>query len=112
MTLDSQDEGYSVGSIEFESPINKENSFHQWNLAENAKSKMELFYYKDNTGFIIWSCDELEMEEEIGLTFSLDANGKRTIEEYDGIFSLPDQAMDLLEKHGVDCKEMRRILAD
>jgi hypothetical protein len=102
----------SIGKLEFRSPINKENSFTQWNLSEDAASVMELFFNKDDTGFINWECEELELFEEIGLTFEFDTNGKRTLTDYDGIFELPEQAMDLLEKHGVDVTEMRKSMAD
>lgn len=106
------DEAEKIGSMEFMSPINKENSFTQWNVCKNTKSTMDLYFNKDNTGFIEWDIPEIEETYEIGLTFEIDRNGKRTVTDYDGVFCLPDQAMDLLEKHGVDCTEMRRTLSD
>lgn len=99
-----------VGVLEFESPINLEGSWGARNIARNTKSIMTLYFNKDNTGWIEWEMPELDMFEEIGLTFALDVAGKRTLEDYDGVMTLPDQAMDLLEKHGVDCKEMRRVM--
>jgi hypothetical protein len=102
----------SIGKLEFESPINLEGSWRSRTLADKAKSKMELFFYKDNTGFIEWECEQLDLVENIGLTFELDRNGKRTLTDYDGVMTLPDQAMDLLERHNVDCAEMRKSLAD
>lgn len=107
------DKSYLVGKLEFESPINMENSFRAWNVAEKAKSTMELYFYKDSlSGFIEWDIPELEMTEGISLGFELDENGKRTLVDYDGVFDLPTQAMDLLEQYGVDCAEMRKTLAD
>lgn len=105
----------SIGKLEFESPINMDSSLYGLQpLADKAKSVMELFFYqKDaNSALIEWCCDELDIVEHIGLTFEIDRNGKRTLTDYDGVFTLPDQAMDLLEKHGVDCAEMRKSLAD
>jgi len=107
------DTSYSVGKLEFESPINMENSFAAWNVAKKAKSIMELFFYKDSlSGFIEWDIPELDMTEGIGLGFEIDKDGKRKLVDYDGVFDLPKQAMDLLEQNGVDCSEMRETLAD
>mgnify|MGYP001602321875 CR=1 FL=1 len=100
----------SIGKLEFDSPINMENSWTQTNLAEKAHSTMELYFYKDNTGFIEWCVDELDIVENIGLVFEIDAQGKRTLTDYDGVFAIPDQALDLLEKHGVDVVEMRKSM--
>lgn len=99
-----------IDTMEFESPINLEGSWGQRNIADKAKSTMRLYYNKDNTGYIEWEIHHGDMYEEIGLTFELDVTGKRTLTDYDGVMTLPDQAMDLLEKHGVDCKEMRRVM--
>lgn len=97
----AQDMGEKVGALEFTSPINMENSFTQWNVAKKAKSVMELYFYKDQHGFIEWCIDELDMVENIGLVFEFDKKGKRTLVDYDGIFALPKQAVKLLRKHGV-----------
>lgn len=105
---------YSVGKHEFLSPINLEGSWGGRNLAKQAKSVMELYFYKSNANHatIEWEIPKLDMVEQIGLTFEIDAKGKRTLVDYDGVMTIPDQAMDLLEKHGVDCTEMRKLLAD
>ena len=105
-------EATSIGKVEFQSPINQEGSWGQRNLAKRTKSVMELYFYKDNSGFIEWDIPKLDMTEHIGLVFEIDPSGKRILTDYDGVFSLPDQAMDLLEQHGVDCAEMRKSLAD
>lgn len=110
-----QDLGTSVDKLVFDSPINLEGSWGERNLSEKARSTMELFLYKTdaNYGFIEWCVDELDIVEGIGLTFETDPKtGKRTLTDYDGVFDLPDQAMDLLEKQGIDCAEMRANLAD
>lgn len=99
-----------VDSVAFKSPINKENSFGQWNVAKNTKSTMDLYFYKDNTGFIEWDIPKIEETVTIGLTFEIGVDGKRKLTDYDGVFDLPEQAMNLLEKNGVDVTEMRAIL--
>jgi hypothetical protein len=96
----------------FRSPINKENSFGQWSVAEDTESTMTLFYYDDNTGFIEWDIPEIEETVDIGLTFSIDKNGKRTLTDYDGVFAIPDQALDLLESQKVDVAEMRKAMGE
>lgn len=101
-----------IDSLTFRSPITLEGLWGERNLASDAESVMDLYFYRDATGFIEWECEALDLVEHIGLVFELDRNGKRTLTDYDGVFSLPDQAMDLLEKNGVDCREMRKSLAD
>ncbi len=101
-----------LDTLEFESPINLEGSWGQRNLAEKARSKMELYFNKDDTGYIEWECDELDLYESIGLTFEFDTKGKRTLTDYDGVMTIPDQALDLLERNGVDVAEMRKSMAD
>lgn len=102
----------AIDRLEFLSPINLERSWGITPVADEAKSTMELFFNKDNTGWIEWVVEELDLSEEIGLTFEIDRHGKRTLTDYDGVFSIPDQAMDLLERNGVDCVEMRKAMAD
>jgi len=106
----------SIDTFEFYSPINLEGSWGGRNLSERARSTMELWLHnKTLTGFIEWIVylsEDDEMVEGIGLTFEIDPKGKRSLTDYDGVMTLPDQAMDLLEKHGIDCAEMRKSLAD
>jgi hypothetical protein len=104
-----------IDTHEFYSPINLEGSWGARNLSENARSTMDLYLHKDNTGYIEWVVhlgEDDEMVEGIGLVFEIDPKGKRTLTDYDGVMTLPDEAMDLLERHGVDCAEMRESLAD
>lgn len=99
--------GTLIEKYEFESPINLEGSWGGRNLSPKAKSIMELYFNSDDTGWIEWEVPELDLFEEIGLTFEIDIAGKRKLVDYDGVMSIPDQALDLLAKHGVDVSEMR-----
>ena len=74
---------------------------------------MELYGYSDDagSGFIEWIVDEFDIVEQIGLVYGIGKDGKRFVEDYDGVFALPDQAMDLLEANGIDCAEMRKSMA-
>jgi hypothetical protein len=91
----------SIKKIEFESELTLEYSHTPtpYNLG-NAKSTMELFMSEDNmSGMIEW-CYEFEdgeMDaEQIGLVFDEDKN----LIDYDGVFSLPKEAINLLEECG------------
>lgn len=101
-----------IEKIEFESPINLEGSWGSQPLADKAKSSMALYFNKDDTGYIEWEVEALDLYEDISLTFEISPDGKRTLVDYDGVMTIPDQALDLIEKHGVDVTEMRNLLAD
>jgi hypothetical protein len=100
-----------IDRIEFHSPIHMEGSWGHRTVAEQAKSSMILYLDSSNGGDIEWEIPDLEMVEYIGLTFEFDAKGRRTLVDYDGVMSIPEQALDLLEKHGVDVSEMRETMA-
>jgi len=108
----TRDEDKPVDRLVFRSPINSEGSWGQRNLSRDTESSMELYLYKNGQGSIEWIVEELDLVEHIGCTFEFDAKGKRTLVDYDGVFSLPDQAMDLLERNGIDFAEMRETLKD
>lgn len=65
------------------------------------ESTMDLYFRKDNTGYIEWNLPSLDEYECIGLWFDIGADGSRTLSDYDGIFSLPDEAIALLREAGV-----------
>lgn len=65
------------------------------------ESTMDLYFHKDNTGCIEWVVPSLDEYERIGLWFDIGADGSRTLSDYDGIFSLPDEAIALLREAGV-----------
>lgn len=100
-----------IATLAFESPLTMEGSWGSRMLADKAQSTMDLYFHKDDTGYIEWQCEALDLVEDIGLTFEFDRDGKRTLTDYDGVMTLPDQAMDLLEANGVDCAEMRKAMA-
>lgn len=63
---------------------------------------MDLYFENDNTGFIEWDIPSLDRTENIGLWFEIDKDGKRTLSDYDGVFSLPSEAIALIRKNGVE----------
>lgn len=85
------------GNLEltFTSPINVDNGFTNV-LQGEAESSMELYTSGNGTPVMIeWDVPELEMTEHIGLFFD-----GRTLEDYDGVFELPIQAIKLIRKAG------------
>ncbi len=106
-TLSASTSPTPIGTLKFRSPINLEGSWGSRPLAKRATSYMTLYFSRDNTGWIEWEIPGLGMYEEIGLTFDITADGRRVLSDYDGVMSFPDQAVTLLEKHGVDCSYIR-----
>jgi len=89
-----------IDSMTVSSPLMLEGSWGQRDLGTH-ESTLELYYHKDCTGFIEWDIPELDLFEHIGLWFSIDRDGKRSLVEYDGVMSLNDHAIALLRKNGV-----------
>lgn len=63
------------------------------------KSTMELYKYQD-TYFIEWDAPTADFTTNIGLTII-----DNTLEDYDGIYSLPHPAIDLLREAGIIVSE-------
>ena len=90
-----------IETITHTTPINLEYSHGSISQGKHDWT-MELHFENDNTGFIEWDIPSLERTEYIGLWFEIDEHGKRTLSDYDGVFSLPSEAIELLRKHGID----------
>lgn len=88
--------------ITFTAELVSQSSYSDTELG-NYESTMELF--RDDNGvpsMIEWDVPELEETEHIGL--EIEGND---VVGYDGIWSLPQQAIDFLEKLGYDCSEVK-----
>lgn len=61
------------------------------------ESTMSLYDVEGDAGkgFIEWDVPELENTEEIGLWYEM-RGAQRALTDYDGVFSLPEQAIELL----------------
>tara|TARA_R110002126_G_scaffold275217_1_gene420597 strand:- start:579 stop:878 length:300 start_codon:yes stop_codon:yes gene_type:complete len=90
-----------IESITHITPINLEYSSGSISQGKHGWT-MDLYFNDDNTGFIEWDIPSLDRTENIGLWFEIDKDGKRTLSDYDGVFSLPSEAIELLHKHGID----------
>lgn len=66
-------------------------------------STMGLYDYTDDKtrGFIEWDLPAIDDCESIGLWYELNNAGVRTLTDYDGVMSLPAQAVDMLEAAGI-----------
>ena len=88
-----------IDSMKVTSALKLEGSWGERDLGEH-ESTLELYFNKDNTGFIEWDIPSLDRFENIGLWFDIDRDGKRSLADYDGVMSLNDHAIDLLRKKG------------
>jgi hypothetical protein len=89
-----------IDTMVVKSPLKLEGSWGERDLGEH-ESTLELYYNKDDTGFIEWDIPNIGFEL-IGLWFEFDRNGKRSLCEYDGVMSLNDHAIAILRKNGVE----------
>jgi hypothetical protein len=90
-----------VASKTFTSELIKEGSWGERDLG-TFESTMDLYEMEGDAGrlYIEWEVPDLDEFEEIGIWVEM-VDGKRTLRDYDGVFSLPEQAIELLESHGI-----------
>lgn len=86
-----------TSSLEFFSPINRETSAGQTNLAENTRSTIDVTICEDGSGYAEWDIPDLELTEEIGLHFE-----ENELADYSGVFSLPSELIKYLADQGFD----------
>jgi hypothetical protein len=89
-----------IDTMTVKSPLFLEGSWGERDIGIH-ESTLELYFNKDNTGFIEWDIPDVAFEH-IGLWFDIDKDGKRSLSEYDGVMSLNDHAIALLRKNGVE----------
>jgi hypothetical protein len=97
----------SIAKKEFNSHLNLEYSISPTLVPlGEAKCSMELFIKDDgNSGYIEWlyELNEDDGEDEVGIGLWFE-EGTKILRDYDGVFSLPKQAIELLEENGFDCE--------
>lgn len=91
-----------IASITFDAHVVREYSAtpNVQQLGEH-RCTMDLYFGTDDHGCIEWDIQSLEETAEIGLTFEIGPKGERNLIDYDGIFELPPEAVDLLRQNGV-----------
>ena len=90
---------YFIGKETFTAPLIMEGSWGKRDIGTH-ESTMELYFNDDATGFIEWDIEDVGFEH-IGLWFTIDQFGIRTLDEYDGVMCLSDKAIALLRKFDV-----------
>ena len=90
---------YFIGKETFNCPLIMEGSWGERDIGTH-ESTMELYFNDDATGFIEWDIEDVGFEH-IGLWFTIDQFGIRTLDEYDGVMCLSDKAVALLRKYDV-----------
>jgi hypothetical protein len=88
-----------IGKETFNCPLIMEGSWGERDIGTH-ESTMELYFNDDATGFIEWDIEDVGFEH-IGLWFSIDQFGIRSLKDYDGVMCLSDLAIALLRKHNV-----------
>jgi hypothetical protein len=89
-----------IATKTFKSSLIMEGSWGEQSLGEH-ESVMELYLTEDKTrGFIEWDVPDLQELTEIGLWLQTHG-GKMMLTDYDGVFSLPYEAIKMLEETGV-----------
>lgn len=86
-----------TGKLVFRSPINRETTYGQTNLAEDVESEIEVVIPRYGIGSFEWTVGELGEYEVGGLIFE-----ENVLTDYDGVFELPKELIEYLEKEGYD----------
>ena len=91
----------SKDKITFTSNVNVDNGYTN-NSIGTFEQTMELFINEDTTNiFIEWDIPEAEETVLIGIWIDNDDN----LIDYDGVFELPKQAIELLRKNNIKVSE-------
>ena len=97
-----------IASKTFTAELIKEGSWGERELGKH-ESTMDLYEVEGDAGRlgIEWDIPALDHVEEIGIWVEM-IDGKRTLCDYDGVFSLPAEAIELLESVGIVVPEDQR----
>lgn len=86
-----------IASVTFTADLVSEGSWGERDLGEH-ESTMDL-HLSTMQAFIEWDVPDLETTENIGLTFEW-KGGAWVLLDYDGVHSLPKEAVDLIQAQG------------
>jgi hypothetical protein len=88
----------NIAKIKFNAPIIKENSFHAQPMGEHhCTMELHLNDSDHRKGWIEFDIPAIDEFAEIGLWFEDD---RKTLSDYDGVFALPSEAIQLLRDNG------------
>lgn len=89
-----------IATKTFTSPLKLEGSWGAMSMGTH-ESTMDLYLHStEPRGFIEWDIPRLDETEHIGLTFEV-RDGVRHLTDYDGVFNLPAQAIEMLRAEGI-----------
>jgi hypothetical protein len=103
----SQTQPRLIAERTFTAHITSETSFGGTNLGEH-ESTMTLYLAKDATGYIEWDIPGTGDFVSIGLWFEVvpsETGFKLVLTDYDGVFALPTQAIDLLTDNNIEVSD-------
>lgn len=97
-----------IDKITFTSPINIDNGYVNIPQGEH-ESTMELLEY--NIGDCIDPFIKIEWDNPVDIVhmnieYHISNDNLKVVTGYDGVFELPEQVIELLERNGFDCKEV------
>lgn len=92
----------SIDKMTFNSPVGLDDGYKNHNLGQHSYT-MELFANPDGSYFIEWIIPKLDEVTHIGIWHE-----NKELTDYDGVFELPEQAIQLLEKNGFNCEYAKR----
>lgn len=95
-----------IDSYTFTTELVRESGYAVTALGEH-ESTMTLYFDKEDAGhgMIEWVIESLDEVEHIGLTFGRDDQGNLKLLDYDGVFSIPEEAIQLLRKNNITVDE-------
>jgi hypothetical protein len=98
-----------MNKIKFEQELVLSNSYSSKNIGKHINEMELIIHSHGKSGCIIWNYwpenDEDDMDETvIGLWF----NGNKELEDYDGVYELPKEAIQLLKDNGYGFDENMR----
>lgn len=90
----------SIAKKTFTSPIGIDNGYTNTYQGDH-ESTMELFAYPDGSYMIEWDIPTMEITEHIGIWHE-----DKRVTDYNGVFELPQEAIDLLKENGFDTTDV------
>jgi len=91
----------------FRSPIGRETSFFNTQLSDDTESTLELFTNDDGSCTIEWDIPEFSETEHIGIYVD---DGTKVINGYDGVFEVPEQAIEFLKEQGFNVDYLTNLI--
>jgi adenylate cyclase class IV len=74
------------------------------NQSPNVKSEIELFRVDPMNYLVEWVVPDLDLVEHVGI-FCCEV--EKTVSDYDGLFEMPEEIIEFLEKQGFDCTYLK-----